>query len=812
MLARGYYAKSMYILQPYLDQANKFIKPYLIRASIYQHMAVQQARRAQVAVADFYAHPHIGKAKQQVQNTYTHLKPIARQAGEHSYAQTVRSYRLARTKLFPQVLRGADYLVTKTEEIASVAYNRLYALYNQHLAPHIRPYVNRVDREIYTPYLKKRVAYLTPLISSILVAPSYGDIRGCLTSAAQSVRDNVNAAAAHVGHHAGEAAKVVQEAVPTGTVPVAEATEAAKEGVDALAKNAAKAFARVTQAVIPEDKPLQAAGESSEQKTVRLTEEKEEVKRIRSEIDHSLEVLDRRVEVTGENQLKAVRNKVNQIIEAQTKTTIPSVLQSKVSEIEKHAKRIVQAFGKFLEKLGYKMTDLTDFENKTIVKKVIAASPRAHTHLDQLSGEFGKELSGGLFVKNIVVQAGEVVEEAMAIIDASYAEDHEALSHKMTLFQGVTNKDWARHQAIEEKARAYRARYQAEVANALERVRTIEGEAKKEVNTLLKSYHAQLDEISSHALSTLGHKDGMSILPIATDAYEKVQNVAGDVIGKSKEQILQAMEAAGVVSAAAPEPESTGIVDKIKDQMSILPLPVASDVIDNIQDAAAGIIGKSREQIQQAFGQQDEQPVKAKGVVEKLKDQIPVLPTPLPFPPATDAASDLQAAAMGIIGKGKEQIQQAMENAGIVSPTPTPGVVEAAKSSASSLLSAGAVSVSSLAAQAVGATPSSPDIWPDHATSLVSAGHAQASSAVDGASSLLHDATESVKSAVHAATATSATTTATGKSVREGVEDQVEALLDGLAQFRHIVDAAASTAGAAVGEVTDKVKGRRDEL
>lgn len=916
---------------PRLAHVDRILGPYRSSAAKY----LQSARNT---ANDVYAHPTFVNARSRV-------GPLARQGAQHAHKHTLRGLHVTRTTLVPRVLRGADLVVSKLENGAGLLGKHVGFVYDKHLSKHIQPYVTSIDQKLYAPYIKQHVQRLTPLLASFLAAPSYGDIRANLRQSAGAVADRVVAAAAA----ASESAKSAGGGGGGFGAGVRAATTSVVDSVAGVAEDAIDA----AQAVFSvndgdhqdeeggdleayfsgEQKPVKApaaaaAAPSSAESPISEAEKDRKAAETRKEVDELLDVLQRRVEVTGENQHKAVRNTIDKLAQRHAKEVIPGVLQKRVNELQKEAARIVKAFNKFSFKLEINAGKMDDEQAKEAVGKISNAAEKARIKLDELSKEFSDDIGQGLLGKSVVAEANEAINDAMSTVEGSIAEDHAALAQTMTWFRDVTAKDWSRLQAIEKSARGWRQTYQSLLANALAPIQRIEGEARNEVAALLAKYDAEITQVHSDAYEHLGqHKEGMKILPVITDAYEQVQAVAGDVIGKSKEQIQQAFEQAATglkdttasilpVPSDAPknaQDAATGVIGKSKEQIeqalkqaglaasaatehvkgraSILPVPSDGAVVENIQQAAQGVIGKSKKQIQQAFEQAGAvagsatQQVKdgmsilpvpseavdsvqqaAAGIIGKSKEQIEAALGQLPIssasspsmsilPIATNAAASVHDAAAGIIGKGKEQVEQALSMAGSATQV-NAVVIESARSlasqasgSASSLAAAASSSAASVYAdagssvheatralsRAVGATPSpeslsehaaialdqagsaahdatraasravgatpSPESPREYVESLAHVASSLASSAADQASSTIHQATRSAKSALGVKP--------TPETVRESLDDQAEALLQVMGEYRQMVNDAASQAGEVVSEVTQRVK---DEL
>lgn len=888
----------------------------------YRSSAIKHFQTAQRTANDFYAHPSIAHAR-------SRAGPLARQTAMHAHRHTLRGVELTRTVLVPRVLRGADLVVSKIEHTAALLLKHVGFVYDKHLASHVQPCVDQVDRKIYSPYLKHHVKRLTPLVRSLFAAPSYGAVRANLKGSAGAVADRVSAAAAAATESTTKDIKFGAGVRAAATSVVNTVSGAAEDAIDA-----AQAVFAVNGQEVEDDDDLSAL--LTEQKPVKVpadakpsddseTEADRDRKaaETRKDVDHQLEILERRFEVTGENQHKAVRNAVQKLADKHAKEVIPSVLQKRVDELQKEAARIVKAFNKFAFLYEINAAKMNATEVKEAAGKITNAAEKAQIRLDGLRKEFSDEIGQGLLGKAVVAEANDAIEDAMSTVEGSIAEDHAALANTMTWFRDVTAKDWARFQAIEKSARAYRQTYQALLAEALAPIQRIEGEARKEVAELIAKYDAEITELHAEAHEHLDQRDGMRILPIVTDAYEHVQAVAGDAIGKSKEQVQQAFEQAGLVqskdtasilpipSDAAQNVQDTasGIIGKSKEQVeqalrqagaaassateqvkeraSILPVP--GEAVDSVRQAASGVIGKSKEQIQQAF---DQAAVAASSATQQVKDGMSILPVPseavdhvqqaapgiigksreqveaalgqLPnpsvatpsmsiLPIVTDAAASVQDAASGIIGKGREQVEQALSLAGSATEANVAASAQSlasqASGSASSLAAAASASAASVHSEAgnsvheatramsraVGATPSpesvsehaaialdqvasaahqatraasralgatpSPESPREHIESLVQGASSFASSAADQASSGIHQATRSAQSAIGIKP--------TPETAQEALEDQADALLQVMGEYRQIVADAASKAGEVVTEATQRVK---DEL
>jgi len=192
---------------------------------------------------------------------------------------------------------------------------------------------------------------------------------------------------------------------------------------------------------------------------------------------------------------------------------------------------------------------------------------------------------------------------------------------------------------------------------------------------------------------------------------------AGAVIGKGKQQVEDALRQAGSAITGTGSSASTASVASAASSVSILPI---------IERAAEGlgagaIIGKGKQQIEDALRQA------GSAITGSAEPTVSILPI-------AERVGAVGAGVGGVIGKGKQQVEDALSQASAaVAGTQSPsGAVESARSAASDLASSASSvdhDATRSAISAVGATPS-PEGVAEHAQSIYAAASASVVSAI----------------------------------------------------------------------------------
>jgi hypothetical protein len=316
-------------------------------------------------------------------------------------------------------------------------------LYHTHVHVHIKAHLDQANEIVYKPYLKTPIRQITPVLASLIMTPTFDDMRNFIGGGVH----NVKAGAQDGANKVVEAAESLRTAVNAGA---ASATQAVKNvlssGEDDEDIDMDDFFADAPVDLKAQQVPLPPPDESDDARAEREVAEKDELKQIRKDIDRSLDMLEGRVRVEGKRQkdiLKAevgyfpligqeldvdsfgATRQIHGIVEAYRKKDASTILSRTISNLQKEASRTSKAYGKYLQKLSLS-PDLDKAAKAEEKRKVRNAAGKAGSRLNNLRDGFYTELDDGLLVKNVVDSCREKVRTASYYLARSRSHALEA--------------------------------------------------------------------------------------------------------------------------------------------------------------------------------------------------------------------------------------------------------------------------------------------------------------------------------------------------------------------------------------------------
>ncbi|ORY32135.1 hypothetical protein BCR39DRAFT_587128 [Naematelia encephala] len=682
-----------------------YIAPYISTARIYAKSASDNAIKGYKYVSTHPITGHTGRyakiGQQKAYQGYLWSRPHAIRAGQESK-------RVAKEVLGPRVIRGIEVAGGHVSRGWVVAKAHIIHLYNAHLEPHVGPYVAKAQTALgpYSATFHKQIykPYLAPVVEAILPSTIFSQKPKTFWSMIADILPSAN----------------VMENKGKLAASYGKGTESIKKTASAATRSASSASASAsTKAAQQFDKA--------------------EMERVRED-------LKRKIDKQGKEGLETVKSEL--LATYQTILTEPSRFPALIDHTKHELEREKEYTLKGLDKL---YTSSTSLNRDQVKQSSEMADERVSKKLKTIKDRVEK--TG----KQYEDEGKPVVRNAFEKLDALLGKEYILLQDQMARLDGVTQKDWQKFHSLKKASDGWKDKYMAlhsgeakdralldPSANIPRAVNNLKVELddnfigfRDQVNTLKRIAYDRIEAreaVGSETAKTTGSR--VSILPIAEAGAAGAG--AAQIIGKGKEQILDAFSRA---SAAAAKETSTGITDHIKSAYD-----AASSGVHDATRSAVSAVGA----------------------------------TPSPESPREHAESILNLAqenVQSVYSAAGDAVHQATRSAmSAVGATPSP---ESPAEHAESLLAAASDSAESMASvasdaihhatrsiqSAVGATPS-PENVQEHLKSIgdvAARGYASAAEAVGGgpvasslssissvASEAVHQATRSAMSAVGA--------------------------------------------------------------
>ena len=431
---------------------------------------------------------------------------------------------------------------------------------------------------------------------------------------------------------------------------------------------------------------------------------------------------------------------------------------------------------KGLDKLYFQSTSLTreqvkassDKSEARVVKKVTAAKERA----EKIKAKWADE-------------GKPIVREAMDSVDAVLGKDWEALKEQMSWLDGVTTKDWTKFNSLkqaqdtwdnkfmalhggETKDKALNAK-DANIVNSIATLRTelsdvLEG-FKDRLSLVRKTAYDRIEareaiasessqSSSASSSPSKSARSRVSILPIEEEtASAKV--IGADIIGKGKEQVMEAMSMAEAARASLAADAKAGVDDAASAVSSVVenanksaksvvagtPSPsaaaeylesIAADVKQGYASVASNVESNVHQATRSAMKAAGMSPSPA-NVQERMEDRVSAV---------SSAASSVYSDVSEVVTSGYSAATEAVSEIPTV-VSETVALLRSSASEAGERVSSGVHSATRAAAKAVGATPS-----PESAEEYVEAVKEGVKEAAKSVVSGVEKATDRVKTAV----------------------------------------------------------------
>lgn len=417
-------------------------------------------------------------------------------------------------------------------------------------------------------------------------------------------------------------------------------------------------------------------------------------------------------------------------------TKFPMLLQGSRAEIESDINYVVTG----LDKLYSKSTVLTKDQ---VLKSSQQADTKVQTKVTKIKSKLAS-LKSDWFN-----QGKPIVQKAFQPLDAVSAEK-DVLAEEMARVEDVNPKDFTKFNQLQVSIDGWKEKYMGLHDGAVKDKSLMDPSANIERN--LADLYTEIDDVvegfrvrvgilkrsaldrvearevlaadksssSSSSYSTSGSKtasaaSSVSILPIIERAAEGLG--AGAIIGKGKDQVVDALRQAGEAVTGSGSATASASVASAASSVSILPI---------IERAAEGlgagaIIGKGKQQVEDALRKA------GSAITGSAEPTVSILPI-------AERVGAVGAGVGGVIGKGKQQVEDALSQASaVIAGTPSvTGHIEQVRSLAGDLVdSASSVyhEATRSASSVVGATPS-PEGISEHAQSIYNAASASVVSAI----------------------------------------------------------------------------------
>ncbi|OCF57780.1 hypothetical protein L486_05245 [Kwoniella mangroviensis CBS 10435] len=742
------YLKARYhtLTAPYTSRIQAFAKPHIESANQYANLASDHAVRGYNYAS---THPLTGRLAKYAQKGYQVTSENGHKAYVWSKPHFLRArlevQRITREILGPRAVKALQRATIEAAKIEAAIRAYIVKIYNQHLEPHVGPYVIQTSNFVapYTALFHKHVhqPYIKPTVDQ-LFPPSIKD-KSFLTMLAEFLP--TTGGSTHAAERKGEMDDYYND------------LEHSRKPAEVKVPSADKVAEKKSADVKPQ-----------------------EVKKVeRAEMDRVRDAIKSRVDEQGKKSLKKIKEEVGRINSESITNSVPILAQNMRSEIEREIDYILTG----LDKLYTKSTSLT---NEQVLKSSEQADARLKKTADKIKSRLDVQKG------RLQDQAKGVAEVQKELIDRALGKEYKELAEQMGQIDGVTSKDLDKYNHVQKLADSYKSKFASALDDNTALIKPF-SELKTELNDYHESFRERVGILKRTALDRIKAREAMSaeaepsrvsILPIkeAAGAAAAAAGVgAGGILGKGKEQVLSALSAAGT-------PTSAGVVDQVQaSAQSILdaassslhegtrsvisavgatPSPespkehaesvisAASEAVDSLSSAVGSVIhGATRSAISVAGG------------------------TPSPESPQEYAESVYNAVVENVnsaISQASDAVHQGTRSIiSAVGSTPSP---ETFGESVESVIAAASKGINDAipdidisnsvhdatraAIKALGATPS-PENLGEHIESLTqvlaesaSSAISVASEAVSGlsqdASSVLHDATRSAISAVGA--------------------------------------------------------------
>ncbi|KAK4689631.1 hypothetical protein P7C73_g490, partial [Tremellales sp. Uapishka_1] len=691
--ARKFYLTFVEPHIPYLKaQYYTLTSPYTSRISdahgtyIAPHIAAAKAQLGTAAAKSIQGynyvstHPLTGTASSYANKGYK----VGREKGDQAYVfarphvikGAKEAERIAKEILGPRAVKGLEWgaeQATRGWAVVKVHVSHIYHTFvHPHVGPHLEkasttlsPYASTLHAKVYQPYLLPALKTFLP--SALFLSHDPPKTFWSL------IADKL-------------------PSLGSNTVEKKSSMENFYEAVESSEKPA--------KVKVPDTKnlgkktsepPLPPPNESKEEKKERVAEKKQVDKLDREEMERVREAIKARVNEQGkkgyekvqtENLLLMLSSPVQLVEQTRefVEATVPQIATHARDTLEREISHVIGGLDKLYSKSTTlsrtQVGDSTKLSDERVAKKVAQAKEMLENR-KKASYEIGKT----------------VVRDAMDAEKAALGNEYVLLADRMAWMDGATQKDWAAYHDLKDLSESWQTKY----------MDLHKGASK---NKQLNSIYADRDK---------------ALASIAVDINDLAEAFRGRM-AILKRAALDKIEAREVLATESKTRSQSRSATASESRVSILPI---AEVGAEAAAAAAGIIGKGREQVVDALNQ-------VRGVET-----------------STGIASILNAASLGIH--------------------------EATRSVIS----------------AVGATPS-PESPLEHLESIKNVVADRASELLDSASSGVHHATRSVIAAVGA--------TPSPESPSEHLESIADIIVGGAASAYGVIGDAAASAYEAVGD------------
>ncbi|KAK8854512.1 hypothetical protein IAR55_003251 [Kwoniella newhampshirensis] len=756
--ARKFYLTFIQPHIPYLKaRFHTFVDPYTTRISAFSSPHLTTVRKYAYGLSnkaiEYYeyasTHPLTGHANDYAKKGYKVSSEKGYQAFQwsrpHAHRFRRETERIATQVLGPRAVQAAEMTAARISQAWGVLKAQVYELYNSHLDPHVGSYVKKasVAAAPYTALYAKHI--YVPYVKPAVeyFFPTPITPKSFLSIFADFLPTSATHAAEKRGSMDDYYADLSESRKPA---------DVHVPGTKKLAKKQA-------------EPPLPPLKESKQEKKERVQEEKKAKLTEREEIDRVRDAVRARVEEQGKKGQENVKKEIKAIKDRFLNEDVNILATNMRTEIEREIEYVVKG----LDKLYTTSTSLTQDQVKMSSEQ---SDARVKKVVDKVKERLDTKKS------KVVDEAKAVVSKQSDALDKALGVEYRDLASKLSSSMDITSKDWDKYNEIR---KCFRARVGILKRTALDRID------------------------ARQAMSA--EPSRVSILPVVGAGAGAALGGAAGIIGKGKEQVIDALNQA----AGKAAPSTTGVMDQAKASAQSIIDAASSGIHDATRSAISAGGGtpspeSPKEHIQLAYNVASESIESVYGAAtssvhdatRSVKKAVGVTPTPesprehaeSAYSAAVDAVESLAAVAEGVIHDATRSVVEA------VGGTPSPeSPREHAQSLASLAASASAVSVASIASQAAhqatrsvisaaGPTPS-PETFAESVESVVAAASGGLEGLASSASEVVHDATRAAIRAVGA--------TPSPETPSEHVESAYHAATNSAASVASAASASASS-------------------
>ncbi|KAJ9111742.1 hypothetical protein QFC19_001104 [Naganishia cerealis] len=226
---------------------SKIVTSHPTYAKVSKRVApVYQTTKSHVINAYHTVIPHVHRARKTAQ-------PHVKRLGGQAYLRGLQGVDLTRANVIPRIAKslevGLDHAERIWESLAAqlkeLYATRVYPLFHPHYST-VEPHVNRFTKEVYNPYLRSPIKQARPLLYSLILTPSYADIRRAIRAGYLDTRAAVEQGVESVKdtiHAAGDKVESVVDDVKAKVVPSASSASASVASAIKKAQHVAEASA-----------------------------------------------------------------------------------------------------------------------------------------------------------------------------------------------------------------------------------------------------------------------------------------------------------------------------------------------------------------------------------------------------------------------------------------------------------------------------------------------------------------------------------------------------------------------------------------